>query len=129
MSKLTFTESHFTRHRCCRHRLHHHCRHYHHQHHRHHYYHRHYHYRHRFHNFFFYYHCTGICRKCKESFESKSQIDELTLAIKDLRVSNLIDWLNRIAPPFLNTITLSEEVNKVKLKFLFVVVSKVEGLN
>ena len=90
MSKLTFTESHFTRHRCCRHRLHHYCRHYHHQHHRHHYYHHcHYHYRYRSHNFFFYYHCTGICRKCRESFESKSQIDELTLAIKDLRVSNL----------------------------------------
>ena len=30
-----------------------------------------------------------MCRKCRESFESKSQIDELTLAIKDLRVSNL----------------------------------------
>ena len=114
MSKLTSTESHFTRHRCCRHRLHHHCRYYHHQHHQHHYYyHCHYHY-----------HCTGICRKCRESFESKSQIDELTLAVKDLKmVSNLIDRFNRIAPPF------SEEVNKVKLKFIFVVVSNVGGLN
>ena len=59
-----------------------------------------------------------------ESFESKSQIDELTLAVKDLKmVSNLIDRFNRIAPPF------SEEVNKVKLKFIFVVVSNVGGLN
>ena len=38
-------------------------------------------------------------------------------------VSNLIDRFNRIAPPF------SEEVNKVKLKFVFVVVSNVGGLN
>ena len=44
-------------------------------------------------------------------------------------VSNLIDRFNRIAPPFSNTITLSEEVNKVKLKFLFVVVSNVGGPN
>ena len=131
MSKLTSTESHFTRHRCCRHRLHHHCRYYHHQHHQHHhYYHCQYHYRYRFHNCFFYYHCTGICRKCREIFESKSQIDKLTLAIKDLKmVSNLIDGFNRIAPPFSNAITLSEEVNKVKLKLLFVVVSNVGGLN
>ena len=49
MSRLTFTESHFTRHRCCRHRLHHNCRYYHHKHHQHHYYyHCHYHYRYRF---------------------------------------------------------------------------------
>ena len=125
MSKLTFTESHFIRHRCCRHRLHHNCRYYHHKHHQHHYYyHCHYHYRYHFHHCFFYYHCTGICRKCRESFESKSQIDELTLAVKDLKmVSNLIDRFNRIAPPF------SEEVNKVKLKFIFVVVSNVGGLN
>ena len=131
MSKLTSTKSHFTRHRCSRHRLHHHCRYCHHQHHQHHYYyHCHYHYRNRFHNCFFYYHRTGICRKCRESFESKSQIDELTLAIKDLKmVSNLIDRFNRIAPPFFNAITLSEEVNKVKLKFLFVVVSNVGGPN
>ena len=52
------------------------------------------------------------------------------LAVKDLKmVSNLIDRFNRMAPPFSNAITLSEEVNKVKLKFLFIVVSKVEGLN
>ena len=44
-------------------------------------------------------------------------------------VSNLIDGFNRIAPPFSNAITLSEEVNKVKLKLLFVVVSNVGGLN
>ena len=44
-------------------------------------------------------------------------------------VSNLIDRFNRIALPFSNTITLSEEVNKVKLKFLFVVVSNVGGPN
>ena len=64
-------------------------------------------------------------------FESRSQIDELTLAIKDLKmVSNLIDRFNRIAPPFFfNAITLSEEVNKVKLKFIFVVVSNVGGPN
>ena len=63
-------------------------------------------------------------------FESRSQIDELTLAIKDLKmVSNLIDRFNRIAPPFFNAITLSEEVNKVKIKFIFVVVSNVGGLN
>ena len=131
MSKLTSTESHFTRHRCCRHRLHHHCRYHHHQHHQHHhYYHCHYHYRYRFHNCFFYYHCTGICRKCREGFESRSQIDELTPAIKDLKmVSNLIDRFNRIAPPFFNVISLSEEVNKVILRFLFVVVSNVGGLN
>ena len=125
MSKLTFTESHFTRNHCCRHRLHHNCRYYRHKHHQHHYYyHRHYHYCYRFHNGLFYYHCTGICRKCRESFESKLLIDELTLAVKDLKmVSNLIDRFNRIAPPF------SEEVNKVRLKFIFVVVSNVGGLN
>ena len=96
----------------------------------HYYYHCHYHYRYRFHNCFFYYHYTGICRKCRESFESKSQIDEPTLAIKDLKmVSNLIDRFTRTSPPFFNAITLSEEVNKVKLKFLFVVVSNVGGLN
>ena len=45
-------------------------------------------------------------------------------------VSNLIDRFNRIASPFFfNAITLSEEVNKVKLKFLFVVVSNVGGPN
>ena len=38
-------------------------------------------------------------------------------------VSNLIDRFNRTAPPF------SEEVNEVKLKFIFVVVSNVVGLN
>ena len=58
------------------------------------------------------------------------QTFELYLAVKDLKmVSNLIDRFNRIAPPFFNAITLSEEVNKVKLKFLFVVVSNVGGLN
>ena len=52
------------------------------------------------------------------------------LAVKDLKmVSNLIDRFNRMAPPFSNAITLSEEVNKVKLKFLFIVVSNVGGLN
>ena len=50
----------------------------------------------------------------RESFESKSQIDELTLAFKDLKmVSNLIDRFNGITPPFFNAIKLSEEVNKV----------------
>ena len=44
-------------------------------------------------------------------------------------VSNLIDRFNRIALPFPNAITLFEEVNKVKLKFLFVVVSNVGGPN
>ena len=44
-------------------------------------------------------------------------------------VSNLIDMFNRIAPPFFNAITLSEELNKVILKFLFVVVINVGGLN
>ena len=43
-------------------------------------------------------------------------------------VSNLIDRFNRIALPFLNAIT-PKKVNKVKLKFLFVVVSNVERLN
>ena len=43
-------------------------------------------------------------------------------------LSNLIDRFNRIASPFSNAITLSEEVNEVKLKFLFVV-SNVGGLN
>ena len=36
-------------------------------------------------------------------------------------VSNLIDRFNRIAPPIFNAITLSVEVNKVKLNFLLVV--------
>ena len=131
ISKLTSTESQFTRHRCSRHRLHHHCCYCHHQHHQHHYYyHCHDHCRNRFHNCFFYYHRTGICRKCREIFESKSLIDELTLAIKDLKmVSNLIDRFNRIEQPFFSAITLSEEVIKVKLKFLFVVVSNVGGRN
>ena len=44
-------------------------------------------------------------------------------------VSNLIDSFNRIAPPFFNVISLSEEVNKVILRFLFVFVSNVGGLN
>ena len=44
-------------------------------------------------------------------------------------VSNLIDRFNRITPPFFNAITLSVEVNEVKLKFLFVVVSNVGGSN
>ena len=44
-------------------------------------------------------------------------------------VSNLIDRFNRIAPPFFNAITPTEKVNKVKLKFLFVVVSNVGRLN
>ena len=43
--------------------------------------------------------------------------------------SNLIDRFNRIAQPFFSAITLSEEVIKVKLKFLFVVVSNVGGRN
>ena len=65
-----------------------------------------------------------------ESFESKSQIDELTLAVKDLKmVSNLIDRFNRIALPFPNAITIFEEVNKVKLKFMFIVVSNIGGPN
>ena len=54
----------------------------------------------------------------RESFESKSHIDELTLAVKDLKmVSNLIDRFNRIAPPFFKAVTPSGEVNKVKLNF------------
>ena len=118
MSKLTFTESHFNRHRCCRHRLHYDCRYYHHKHHQHHYYyHCHYHYRYRFHHCFFYYHCTGICRKCRESFESKSQIDQLTLTVKDLKmVSNLIviAALEETAPGkaeiLLNKLVISNDV-------------------
>ena len=44
-------------------------------------------------------------------------------------VSNLIDRFNRIALPLFNAITLSVEVNKVKLNFLLVVVSNVGGLH
>ena len=118
MSKLTFTESHFTRNHCCRHRLHHNCRYYHHKHHQHHYYcHCRYHYRYRFHHCFFYYHCTGICRKYRESFESKSQIDQLTLTVKDLKmVSNLIviAALEETAPGkaeiLLNKLVISNDV-------------------
>ena len=60
---------------------------------------------------------TGICRKYRESFESKSQIDQLTLTVKDLKmVSNLIviAALEETAPGkaeiLLNKLVISNDV-------------------
>ena len=38
----------------------------------------------------FFWLCTGICRKCRATFESKSQIDDLSLAVKDLTLVSIL---------------------------------------